>query len=57
MAITQQSGTASGILDLTQLQVWAQHTDVTLQELANQVNRLSALITQLIKLNNLKKPK
>jgi len=57
MAITNQSSGSSGILDLAQLQVWAQHTDITLKELSNTVTRLNALVSQLIKLNNLTTPK
>ena len=57
MAITPQSPGTSNIVDLQQLQSWAQHTDLTLQELSLTITRLNNLLTQVIKLNNLKKPK
>jgi len=57
MAITPQSAGTSNILDLQQLQSWAQHTDVTLQELSLAVTKLTNLLTKVIQLNNLKKPK
>lgn len=48
------SPSSSAIGDVQQLQRWTQHADITFQEINTSLARLTALLSSIISLNNLK---
>lgn len=53
---TPQSPGAGNLGDIQQLQKWAQHVDVTIQEINTTLNRLNNVLSKVITLNSLKHP-